>query len=260
VKAKRTFVENMMGWVRGHVRAVRTIVVGKIVAFEDGTRERTADFNPGISDLQAGTATPISMTPDAPVLFLAGGGFAVLLPSAADDEVLGLVSDRATGLWRQNREVGEADEINGKRAHNMSDVLLTQFSMTAPTGAPATWDHYMVIGPGGKAIEVNTDDSIVLTKQGSTVATITMAASGSVTIDVAVGQSVNVGGPGALTLTKWAALETAVGALLDAGAAAVGSPADPAGENAGAAFALAKAAWEIAIGLNSPEALKAKGE
>jgi hypothetical protein len=193
VTTKVGFIENARNWMRSRLRSVRTVVPGKITATEDGTRERSADFTAGIADLIAGEASPASVTPDAPMLFQSGGGFAVLLPSAADDEVLGLVSDRAIGPWRQDRDVGGVDEINGKRSHNMSDVLLTQFSMSAPSSAPATWDHYMVIGPGGKAIEVNTDDSIVLTKQGSAVATITMAASGSIVVATPGGQTIKFG-------------------------------------------------------------------
>jgi hypothetical protein len=108
-----------------------------------------------------------------------------------------------------------------------------------------------VTGKGGGTVVIN----------GTTGAITVNAGTGAdVTINVGVGQSVNVGGPGALALTKWAALETAIGALLDAGALAVGVAGDPAGENAGAAFAAAQGAWALAIGINSPEATKAKGE
>jgi hypothetical protein len=248
VTTKVGFIENARNWMRSRLRSVRTVVPGKITATEDGTRERSADFTAGIADLIAGEASPASVTPDAPMLFQSGGGFAVLLPSAADDEVLGLVSDRAIGPWRQDRDVGGVDEINGKRSHNMSDVLLTQFSMSAPSSAPATWDHYMVIGPGGKAIEVNTDDSIVLTKQGEVIATITMAASGSVSITVVDGQTVDVGGAGALALAKAQSLQDAL-LLACADVAAPGGviPQDG-GLKAFATFALALATLATDVG------------
>ncbi len=193
IRSKGSFVQNMIRWATSRLRGVRTIVPGKVSAFEDGTRERNVDFTPGIADLQAGEPSPVSLTPDAPLLSMVGGGFAVLLPSAAEDEALGLVSDRAIGPWRQTREVGQADPINGKRSHNMSDVLVMPFGITVPSSAPATWDHYMVVGPEGKAIEVEVGGPITLTKQGVAVATISMVDAGGINIVPAVGQKVKIG-------------------------------------------------------------------
>jgi hypothetical protein len=256
-----TWVDGLIRWLDARVYRLRAVVPGVVdKVASTGDREQSIDVQSATPDLVAGEAEPADITPDTPMLNLTSGGFFLLMPVAAGDEVLGLCADRATGDWITTRTPGQVDEVNGGRAHVLSDMLALPFGISAPSGADAVWSGLVLGGPAGKAIELDDRGEIIITKQGDPIATITMDKAGSVLIEVAMGQSVNIGGPAALSLTKWLALETAVGALLDAGAAAVGSPADPAGENAGAAFALAKAAWELAIGVNSPETTKTKGE
>lgn len=187
----------LVPWLTSRLYSVRTIVPGKLDALEAGIREQSADFEPGIADLVAGEPDPQSITPGAPVMNIAGGGYYFLLPTSQGDEVLGLVSDRPTGLWRQNRETGDASKINGQGAHDMSDVMLTPFAITAPPGAPDTWDHPIIGGPQGPAFEVESDGKVTLTKGGTPVATITMDSAGTITIEVEAGQTVKLGGASA---------------------------------------------------------------
>lgn len=255
------WVDNMRRWLAAQIYTVRTVVPGLIdsITNESG-RERDADFQPGIGDLVAGQTQTQDITPGAPVLTLAGGGYFVGLPSLPGDEVLGLASDRPMGPWRDSKTPGQADPIVGKGGKSLTDVALAPFTMTAPSGAPDSWDGLTIGGPAGPALELDDAGAITITKQGVPVATLEMDSGGSVTISVEAGQSVNLGGALAVALTQWAALSSAMTALLSAGAGAVGSPGDPAGENAGVAFGIAQGAWEFAIAGNSPAAQKAKGE
>lgn len=252
------WVEGMIIWKNAALQRVRTIVPGLVDKVSStGGREQFADFNPGIADLVAGEAAPTAISEGSPMMNLASGGFYFLMPVNPGDETLGLVVDRATGEWIESRTPGEADVVNGERSKVLSDVVLTPWSITAPNGAPETWDRLTIGGPSGVALEVTTGGEVTITKQGTPAATVTMAASGSVTIEVVGGQSVNIGGPAALSLTQWQALSSAMTAMFTAGSAAgTGAP----GTTGKLAFDAAKIAWDLAIGINSPETQKAKGE
>ena len=253
--------------MRAREYELRTVVPGRVQsavdAVETGLREVNATFEVGIPDLIAGQAGDTTVQPDAPVMNLTSGGFFCLMPTSPDDEMLGLCADRSIGPWRQSRAVGSVDVINGKRSKKLSDIMLTPFAITAPTGAPEQWDGLVLGGPSGVALQVDSNGVVTITKRSATggaptpVATVALESGGSVTIDVVDGQSVNVGGALAVALTKWQALSTAMTAMLEAGAfAGTGAP----GTTGKLAFEAAKEAWDIAIGLNPPATMKAKGE
>ncbi len=141
----------------------------------------------------------------------------------------------------------------------LSDRVALGVSSVAGRPATASGDSVQWTGSGHSVLLEEDGDLTITSKDGSTVVlgsagqiTISAGPLASVTVNVDVGQSVNVGGPGAVALTKWQALLTAMTALLAAGALAPGS--------GGAAFALAQTAWQNAIGLLSPATTKAKGE
>jgi hypothetical protein len=206
-------------------------------------REQSVDFQPGIPDLAGGQADVPGLTPSAPVLNFASGGFFVLMPVAAGDEVFSVVSDRTTGVWRDTKNPQQVDPINGKRTGSLSDACLFPFAFTAPTGAPSSWSSLLLGGPAGVALEVETDGSVTITKQGTPAATITLDAAGSVTIEVIAGQSVKLGGAGAVELAKAQALESAIDALIAAG---VGAGTGTPGTTGTLAFTAAQTAWNLA--------------
>ena len=233
----------------------RTVVPGNIVVPGSTAqpREQVADFQPGIADLVAGVAVPQDQTPDAAMLTITGGGFFLLLPTRADDEVLGLVCDRPSGEWRSNRTSGLASLPDQNKS--LSDVMLTPFAITAPSGAPSTWDGLVIGGPAGVAIEVSALGEVTVT--GPSGSTITMDVAGSVTIEVAPGQSVNAGGPAAVALHKAELMEIAIDLFLKAGmVAGTGAP----GSTGTLAFTAAQGAWNASKLGGALRTLKAKGE
>ncbi len=253
------WMDSARRWWNARAYTIRTVAPGLVsqVTSETG-REREADFNPGVGDLVAGQAVAQDITPGAPVLTLAGGGFFVGLPSLPGDEVLGLASDRPMGPWRQTRTPGQADQMTGKGGKSLSDVCLAPFAITAPPGAPDSWDGLVLGGPAGVAIELDSVGAVTITKQGAPVSTIEMDAAGSVTITVETGQSVNLGGPAALALAKAQALTDAVDAMLTAMVSAAAPIVPPNGDGGTAGFVAGQGAWN---GLKSAIAtLKAKGE
>lgn len=239
----------------------RTVVPGLVDEVETASpREQKVNFRVGIADLAGGEPEDLGIAPTVPMLSIGGGGFFLLLPAAEGDESMGLVVDRASGLWQSTKTPGEADRVNGKRSKVLADLAATPFQFTAPTGAPTTWDSLILGGPAGVAIEIAKLGPVTITKQGVAVATITMSESGAVTIAAANGQLITLGGVLADFLAKWPALSAAVTALLNAGVNFAGTPADPLGENAGLAFAAALVAWQAAIGSNSPSTTVVKGQ
>jgi len=239
-------IELLRQWWCAMDYRTRTVVPGLVDSTEDGTRERTANFQTGIADLEGGQASEPDITPDAPVLSFTGGGFFVLMPTDTGDEMLGLVVDRASGKWRTTRTAGQVDKVNGKRSKVLSDIMLTPFAITAPSGAPETWDGLTLGGPAGVAIEVATDGTVTITGQAVAPATptkITMEPGGDITLEVGSANSVNVGGPAAVELPKWPVLESTIDALLAAGVAA-GTGAI--GTTGTLAFTAAQTAWNAA--------------
>jgi hypothetical protein len=176
----------------------RTVVPGLLSAVGVAAgREQPVDFTPGIADLEAGQPAPAGITPDAPMMSLAAGGFFVLMPSLPADEVLGLVCDRASGEWRDSRLPGIADKVNGRRVKDLADVMLTPFAITAPPGAPDTWSGLTLGGPAGVGIEVALDGTVTITGQAIaplTPTVITMTPGGDINMEVGTGNSVNIGG------------------------------------------------------------------
>lgn len=147
-----------------------------------------------------------------------------------------------------------------------SDNLTALLSSVA--GRPATQPGDKALWTaGGHVIYLDDDGGLAITSKDGAVIELpvngkiklTAAALADIEIYVDALQSVNIGDALAESLTKWQALSAAMTALLNAGVAFVGTPADPLGENAGLAFAAALAAWNIAIGANSPATTKAKG-
>lgn len=207
------FVQGMVDVFNAQDYKRRTVVPGVLDSTpETGAREQKANFQPGIADLQGTEAAPAAITPDAPMLNLTSGGFYFLMPASNGDEALGLVCDRASGPWVSTRIPNGVDQTNGKRSKDLSDVMLTPFAITAPSGAPGQWTGMVIGGPAGEALELSTAGEVTITKQGTPVATITMGAAGSVTIEVAGGQSVNIGGAAAVALAKAQALIDAIDA------------------------------------------------
>lgn len=244
--------EMLIQWADARNRRTRTIVPG--VVAKPGTAEpgeQAVDFLPAIADLADGKPVPPSITPGAPMMNIAAGGFYVLLPILPADETLGLVCDRATGEWVQSRIPGQADLINGDRSKVLSDIVCTPFMITAPEGAPPTWDHLVIGGVLGPAFELTTAGAVTITKGGATVATISLDEAGSVTIDVVPGQSVNLGGAAAVALAKNDALVAAIDVFI---AALVAAGSGPTYAGAGAA----QTAWNGVK--NTFATTKAKGE
>ena len=234
------------------LRTERSIVPGKLGnVTRQGEREIDADFDAGVADLVAGEADPGTPSADAPRLTLAGGGYYVCLPAVLGDEGLGLVSDRALDTWRDTRTPGEAPVF--ERFKDDSDLLIAPLMIAAPPGAPLTWDHLIIGGPAGPAIEIGTDNSVVLTKGGDPVATLEINAAGEINLTPAAGRSANIGGPGAQALSLWVPFETAIDALLAAGVAAgTGAP----GGTGTAAFTAAQVAWNALKGVIATQIAK----
>ena len=128
-------------------------------------------------------------------------------------------------------------------------------------GDKALWSsagHVIYLDNDG-SLKITGKDGAVIELLASGKITINAAALGSIEIFVALGQTVKIGDALAVSLTKWVALSNAMTALLSAGAAFVGVAGDPVGANAKNAFLAAQAAWNIAIGANSPATTKAQG-
>jgi len=147
-----------------------------------------------------------------------------------------------------------------------SDSLTALLSSVAgrPTTAPgdkALWTaagHVVYLDDDG-GLTITSKDGAVIELPTNGKITINAAALAGIEVYVGVGQTVKIGDALAEALTKWSALSSAMTAMFNAGIGFVGVPADPAGENAGFAFAAAQAAWAIAIGANSPATTKAQG-
>lgn len=184
----------MIRWRESIMYRLRTIVPGVVNSVATSSaREQMVDVQSATPDLVAGEAAPTDITPDTPMLNMTGGGFFVLMPVAAGDEVLGLVADRATGPWITTRTPGQVDEVNGARSHVLHDMLAVPFGITAPSGAPETWAGLAIGGPAGVAIELDSVGALTLTKQGTPVASISMEASGSIVVEPADGQTIKLG-------------------------------------------------------------------
>jgi hypothetical protein len=240
------------------IRNARTVVLGKIAAIaRQALGEMDVDFDAGIGSRRGGEEKGDGQAPSAPVAFPGGGGFSMRWPMTAGDECLAVCSDRNSERWRQTKLVGQAHSLD-QRHHDLSDAVVLPFRITPPTPQPPASvtdedEDWVLQGPVGDALRVGPDGVLTLTKAGVVSATITLSASGSVAIDVPTGQSVTIGGPAALSLTNWAALSSAMTSMLNALVAAGAGPAFTGATTA-------QTAWNTAIGLNSPETLKAKGE
>lgn len=215
------YLENLIIWMKSNAYRLRTVVPGVVDAVATSNpREQNIDVQSATPDLVAGEAAPTDITPDTPMLNFTSGGFFVLMPVATGDEVLGLVADRATGDWITTRTPGQVDEVNGERAHVLSDMLAVPFAISAPSGAPVNWDKLTIGGPAGVAIELEDTGPLTITKRGVAVATVTMDAAGSVSIQSAAGQKILLG-----TVTK-PTINSDVLQALDAFANAVPVPND----------------------------------
>ncbi len=239
------------------LRTERSIMPGKLGnVTRQGEREIDADFDAGVADLVAGEADPGTPSADAPRLTLAGGGYYVCLPAVLGDEGLGLVSDRTLDTWRETRTPGEAPVL--ERFKDDSDLLIAPLMIAAPPGAPLTWDHLIIGGPAGPAIEIGTDNSVVLTKGGDPVATIEINAAGEINLTPAAGQSANIGGVGAVELAKAQIIQAIQTAMQDAVTAAA-PIVPPAGDGGTAGFTAMLASFGAAAAGNVLQTLIAKG-
>lgn len=188
------YLDDLVLWVQSHVYRLRAVVPGVVNAVATSNdREQMIDVQSATPDLVAGESAGPDITPDTPLLNMTSGGFYLLMPVAAGDEVLGLCADRATGDWITTRTPGQVDEVNGARAHVLSDMLALPMAISAPSGAPATWSGLVIGGPEGPAIELASDGPLTITKQGVAVATITMDAAGAVIVEAAPGQKIQLG-------------------------------------------------------------------
>jgi hypothetical protein len=227
-------------------RALRTIIPGKVAAVTraaDG--ELDVIFSAGIGSRSGGGLKGDGSIPGAPAMFPGGGGWSMLWPLAVDDEGLGVVSDRAIARWRNNRTVGDADAIDTQH-HDLSDLIVLPFALTAPAPAPAAGPgpDWLLTGPQGEAMRFGgLDGAVTISKAGATVATISMGASGSVVIDVALGQTVAIGDAGAVALAKADALDAAMTAMFVAG---VGAGTGAVGTTGTLAFTAAQIAYDAA--------------
>lgn len=127
----------------------------------------------------------------------------------------------------------------------------------APAGRPATAAGDTVLWTaGGHSIALADDGAITITSKDGSM--ITLDTAGSIALDVGVGQLVTLGDvPLSDFLAKVTALESAMTALLTAGAATLPSPG--AGTNGALAFTAAQQAWEIAIAATPLGTVKTKG-
>ena len=240
------YLDDLVLWVQSHVYRLRAVVPGVVNAVATSNdREQMIDVQSATPDLVAGEAAPTDITPDTPLLNMTSGGFYVLMPVAAGDEVLGLCADRATGDWITTRTPGQVAEVNGARAHVLSDMLALPMSISAPSGAPTTWSGLVIGGPEGPAIELADDGPLTLTKQGVAVATVELTAAGAIVITAAPGQSVEAGGTA--SLAKYQQLVTAIDATLAALVAAGAGPAFTGAGTAQTAWNAAKAAIETVV-------------
>jgi hypothetical protein len=250
------FIEGLRIFSESQAKSRRTCVPGQVGNITKETdRDQDADFVPGIPDLVAGEADSGTPSPDAPRLNIAGGGFYILLPVAKGDEAVGLVSDRALDEWRQSRTPGLPPVF--ERIQDDSDVMIAPLAITAPSGAPSSWDGLTLGGPAGPCIDLDDVGALTITKQGTPVATITLDASGSVTIDVEVGQSVNIGDGAAAALAKAQDLLTAIDSAITAAITAAAPIVPPNGDGGTAAFGAFQTAWNLVK--NNIATLKAKG-
>lgn len=252
-------INGIVGDAVADARCVVPGKVGEVTRAADG--ERDINFQPGIARRQGGELVGDGPVAAAPVLSLGGGGWSVLLPLLEGDEALGLAVDRNSQRWRQNREVGDAH--SQIRSHNVSDVFALPFTITAADGAPSDPGADFVISNRAERLRIEEGGAITITKVSdggapTPVATISLDAGGSITLEVQGGQSVNVGGPAATALAKAQQLLTALDAAVTAAVAAAIPIVPPAGDGGTAAFSAFQSAWNASK--NAIATQKAKGE
>lgn len=221
---------------------LRTATPLHVVAWVPGsaTLPATCEATPAVPDLLPnGTAGTPTLLSARPVWYPGGGGFCMHWPMQPDDLALGIVSDRSLAAWSLSRAPGPQSAPTFPHYHNISDTQALPFTDTpgVPEGDAGLATDFILCSPAGVAIRVSPLGEVTIE---TAAATVTVAVDGTITLD---GTSVLGGGVGALALAKAEALTAAVDAMLAAGVAAVGVPADPDGENAGVAFGLAQTAW-----------------
>jgi hypothetical protein len=238
---------------------VRTCTPLVVTAFTPGgsALSATCECQPAVPDTlpngNPGKVVPVLS--ERPVWYPGGGGTFIYWPVVTGDVALGLVSDRSLAAWSLSRTPGLPSAPELPHFHQISDtqVLPLTDRPGIPDGDPGLATDLIMGTAAGVALRIaGATGEITITTPA---ATVTVAVDGTITLE---GPTVNVGGLAAVNLPKWPQLEAAVDAMLAAGVLFVGTPADPSGENAGAAFAAAQAAWEAAKG--AVPTTKAKGE
>ncbi len=218
------------------VANARAVVPGRATGeVVRGSREESVTFTEGVAARRNGETIVDMPTPSTPALHIARGGFYLVMPTAPNDETVGLCADRSIVQWRQSRTTGQADVLTGSRAHSLSDVMLTPFALTAPAGAPMEWDGRMVFGgPAGTAVEIQESGEITISNAASTTV-IRLLADGTI----------ELGGSAALALA--ASLHTAIGDAIGAAVLAAAPIASPAADGGTAGFTAFQQAWASSL-------------
>lgn len=154
----------MVDIIESEVARARCVVPGLVDSIVESPREREryVDLGMGPIGTEKGTEEEGDVAASRPVLTLCGAGFFLGLPVAKGDEGIGLVSDRATGAYLENRTFRQFSPTTGERYHDASDALIAPFAITAPPGAPPTWDHLIMGGDAGVSLDVWNDGRMAL--------------------------------------------------------------------------------------------------
>lgn len=198
----------------------------------------------------------LPMILNVPVHYPGPAGMLSFGPIQVGECGLLICSDRSIDDWIQDG--GPSEPVLRNARHSLTDAIFMpglRYGLVAKPVDPLLYfvgnedqTAGMSLHATTNDLQLLTDGVLTITKQGVAVATITMDAAGAVTITPAAGQSVNVGGVGAVSLAKAQTLETFLTT------AANGVTGTPDVEAAFAAFALAMAGLADAIGTT-----KAKG-
>jgi hypothetical protein len=250
----------ILGIIDERLADARAVVPGKVSEVtRDSSGERIVTFAAGIGSRRGATVISDGLQPGRPVLYPGGGGWSVRWPIGEGDEALGLAVDRNPERWELGREVGDAH--TRPQPHDVSNVHLLPFTMTAPSGPEELDEDLVISNERGEVMRLG-QGALTISTPGPdplTVATIELTADGNVEITPGSSPTAKVVlGGAALTdaLTKWQELDAAITAMLVAGSGAgTGTP----GSTGKLAFDAAKIAYDSATGLSSPATAKVVG-
>jgi hypothetical protein len=202
-----------------------------------GPTEEVRD-DPTRGKLAIGT---LPVIPNVPVCYLGSGGMQVRGPIEVGECGLIVFCDRDIDDWIQDG--GPAEPIMRHARHALINAIFIPGLRYGTVAHPVDPLLYFVgredqtaglsLHAETKDLQLLTEGTITLSKQGVVVATVEMDAAGAITITPAAGQNVNVGGAGAVSLVKAQSLELA---LIAAANAVTGTPDVEAGFVAFAGF------------------------